>query len=78
MSTTASSRRASTRPAPASSSWPGPVFSPNVYFQMIGRGMRGEKNGGNDRCLVLNVRDNIRQFNRALAFAELDWLWEEG
>lgn len=55
-----------------------PVFSPNVYFQMIGRGMRGEKNGGNDRCLVLNVRDNIRQFDRALAFTELDWLWAEG
>ena len=55
-----------------------PVYSPNLYFQMIGRGMRGIKNGGNDRCLVLNVRDNIRNFNRALAFAELDWLWAGG
>ena len=52
-----------------------PVFSPNLYFQMIGRGMRGKRNGGNDRCLVLNVRDNIQQFDRALAFTELDWLW---
>ena len=52
-----------------------PVYSPNLYFQMIGRGMRGTKNGGNERCLVLNVRDNILNFNRALAFAELDWLW---
>ncbi|WP_420462673.1 DEAD/DEAH box helicase family protein [Candidatus Palauibacter sp.] len=52
-----------------------PVYSPNLYFQMIGRGMRGPKNGGNDRCLVLNVRDNIRNFDRALAFSELDWLW---
>ncbi len=52
-----------------------PVFSPNLYFQMIGRGMRGKRNGGNDRCLVLNVRDNIHQFDRALAFTELDWLW---
>lgn len=55
-----------------------PVFSPNLYFQMIGRGMRGTRNGGNDRCLVLNVRDNIRQFDRALAFTELDWLWADG
>ena len=55
-----------------------PVFSPNLYFQMIGRGMRGTRNGGNDRCLVLNVRDNIHQFDRALAFTELDWLWAGG
>ena len=55
-----------------------PVYSPNLYFQMIGRGMRGIKNGGNDECLVLNVRDNIRNFDRALAFTELDWLWVGG
>ncbi len=36
-----------------------PVYSPSLYFQMIGRGLRGVKNGGNDRCLILNVRDNI-------------------
>ena len=52
-----------------------PVYSPNLYFQMIGRGMRGIKNGGNDRCLVLNVQDNIWNFDRALAFTKLDWLW---
>ena len=52
-----------------------PVYSPNLYFQMIGRGMRGIMNGGNDRCLVLNVQDNIHNFDRALAFTELDWLW---
>ncbi len=52
-----------------------PVYSPNLYFQMIGRGLRGEKNGGNDRCLILNVRDNIDNFQRSLAFSDLDWLW---
>ena len=52
-----------------------PVYSPNLYFQMIGRGLRGVKNGGNERCLVLNVDDNIRNFGQDLAFAELDWLW---
>ena len=52
-----------------------PVYSPNLYFQMIGRGLRGVKNGGNDRCLILNVQDNITNFKRALAFSELDWLW---
>ena len=53
-----------------------PVYSPNLYFQMVGRGLRGVKNGGNDRCLILNVRDNIENFKRKLAFSELDWLWD--
>ena len=52
-----------------------PVYSPNLYFQMVGRGLRGPLNGGSDRCLILNVQDNIENFNRALAFSELDWLW---
>ena len=52
-----------------------PVYSPNLYFQMIGRGLRGPMNGGEERCLILNVRDNIQSFDRALAFSELDWLW---
>ena len=53
-----------------------PVYSPNLYFQMIGRGLRGEKNGGNDRCLILNVEDNIENFEGKLAFSALDWLWD--
>ena len=53
-----------------------PVYSPNLYFQMIGRGPRGPKNGGNERCPVLDVRDNIETFDRALAFSQLDWLWD--
>ena len=52
-----------------------PVYSPNLYFQMIGRGLRGPLNGGNDRCLILNVQDNIEGFGEALAFTDLDWLW---
>ena len=52
-----------------------PVYSPNLYFQMIGRGLRGVKNGGNDRCLIINVEDNIESFHQDLAFSELDWLW---
>ena len=52
-----------------------PVYSPNLYFQMVGRGLRGTLNGGSDRCLILNVRDNIENFDRQLAFSELDWLW---
>ncbi|MCY3924988.1 MAG: DEAD/DEAH box helicase [bacterium] len=54
-----------------------PVYSPNLYFQMIGRGLRGPLNGGDDRCLILNVRDNIEGFGKSLAFADLDWLWDQ-
>ena len=53
-----------------------PVYSPNLYFQVIGRGLRGVKNGGSDRCLVLNVSDNIENFEQKLAFSEMDWLWD--
>ncbi len=52
-----------------------PVYSPNLYFQMIGRGLRGPRNGGTERCLILNVEDNIENFGRKLAFADLDGLW---
>ncbi len=52
-----------------------PVYSPNLYFQMIGRGLRGPKNGGTDRCLIINVQDNIDNFERKLAFSDLNWLW---
>ena len=54
-----------------------PVYSPNLYFQMIGRGLRGVKNGGNDRCLIMNVSDNIENFERKPVFSELDWLWDQ-
>ncbi|MFE1012395.1 DEAD/DEAH box helicase [Streptomyces sp. NPDC058794] len=52
-----------------------PVYSPNVYQQMIGRGLRGPLNGGKETCLILNVRDNIQNFNTALAFTQFEHLW---
>ncbi|MGK4579588.1 DEAD/DEAH box helicase [Kitasatospora sp. HPMI-4] len=54
-----------------------PVYSPNVYQQMIGRGLRGPRNGGKDTCLILNVRDNIRNFDTALAFTNFEHLWNK-
>ncbi|WP_425276539.1 sacsin N-terminal ATP-binding-like domain-containing protein [Streptomyces nigra] len=52
-----------------------PVFSANVYQQMIGRGLRGPRNGGKDSCLILNVSDNIENFDTQLAFTEFEHLW---
>ncbi|WP_329376881.1 DEAD/DEAH box helicase [Streptomyces sp. NBC_01351] len=54
-----------------------PTYSPNVYQQMIGRGLRGPKNGGKQTCLILNVRDNITNFGEELAFTEFEYLWSE-
>ena len=52
-----------------------PTFSPNRYQQMIGRGLRGPKNGGSDEVLIVNVRDNIEAFGTQLAFTHFDELW---
>jgi len=53
-----------------------PTYVPNVYQQMIGRGLRGPRNGGTDRCLLVNVADNVQQFGEQLAFHEFDFLWD--
>lgn len=52
-----------------------PVYSTNVYQQMIGRGLRGPRNGGKESCLILNISDNISNFDTDLAFNEFEHLW---
>ncbi|MEO3807959.1 DEAD/DEAH box helicase [Sphaerisporangium sp. B11E5] len=52
-----------------------PTYSPNVYQQMIGRGLRGPKNGGKETCLILDVADNIVNYHRQLAFTQFEYLW---
>lgn len=54
-----------------------PTYSPNVYQQMIGRGLRGPKNGGNEVCLIFDVRDNITNFGAELAFTRFEHLWSK-
>ena len=55
-----------------------PTFSPNRYQQMIGRGLRGPKNGGSEEVLIVNVKDNIDAFGTQLAFHHFDKLWTGG
>jgi len=52
-----------------------PTFSPNVYQQMIGRGLRGRLNGGKDEVLVVNVADNLTNFGEEFAFRHFEHLW---
>ncbi|WP_433802563.1 sacsin N-terminal ATP-binding-like domain-containing protein [Actinomycetospora sp. CA-084318] len=55
-----------------------PTFSPNVYQQMIGRGLRGPQNGGSTDCLILDVEDNIENFDGQLAWSGFEYLWSGG
>jgi len=52
-----------------------PTYSPNTYQQMIGRGLRGPKNGGKETCLILDVADNITNYRKKLAFTQFEYLW---
>lgn len=45
-----------------------PVFSPVLYMQMVGRGLRGPANGGTDHCEIVTVEDNIVNFKDRLAY----------
>lgn len=38
------------------------VFSPVQYMQIVGRGLRGEQNGGTARCRIVTVMDNLGRF----------------
>ena len=40
-----------------------PTLSQLLYTQMIGRGLRGKKSGGTENCLVIDIRDDIQQYN---------------
>lgn len=52
-----------------------PTYSPNAYQQMIGRGLRGPCNGGKETCLILDIRDNIVNYDKKLAFTDFEYLW---
>jgi superfamily II DNA or RNA helicase len=45
-----------------------PVFSPVLYMQMVGRGLRGPANGGTGHCEITTVEDNIINFKDRLAY----------
>lgn len=39
------------------------VLSPVRYMQMVGRGLRGEENGGTSTCRIITVMDNLGRFS---------------
>ena len=53
-----------------------PTYSPNVYLQMVGRGLRGPRNGGSEECLIVNVEDTVTNFGEELSFKNFISLWQ--
>jgi hypothetical protein len=44
---------------------------------MIGRGIRGLQMGGNERCLLVDLEDNLKGYpNESKAFNYFDWTEE--
>lgn len=52
-----------------------PTTSVVLYEQMIGRGMRGPRNGGTEECLVVDLADNIRKFEGQMAYGRFEEYW---
>ena len=45
-----------------------PTSSEVRYLQMVGRGLRGPKNGGTEEVLIVNMLDNIVEFHDSIVF----------
>jgi superfamily II DNA or RNA helicase len=53
-----------------------PVSSPILYSQMIGRALRGVKNGGNKVNTIVNIKDNLTNYvNESFLYSWFDENW---
>lgn len=52
-----------------------PTQSVVLYSQMLGRGLRGPQMGGNDTCLLVDIKDNLTKYNENLAFSYFNNYW---
>lgn len=53
-----------------------PTKSIILYSQMIGRGLRGPRMGGNEKCLLLDVKENLYAFDENKAFVHFEKYWK--
>lgn len=54
-----------------------PTNSIVLYSQMLGRGLRGPKMGGNTECLLIDIEDNLNRFTtESSAFNSFDEYWK--
>lgn len=52
-----------------------PTQSIVLYSQMLGRGLRGPQMGGSKDCLLVDIKDNLKQFDENMAFSHFDNYW---
>ena len=52
-----------------------PTQSVVLYSQMLGRGLRGPQMGGKPTCLLVDVKDNLKQYNENMAFSHFNNYW---
>lgn len=53
-----------------------PTNSIVLYSQMLGRGLRGPRMGGNENCLLIDIEDNLERYtDEAAAFSYFDNYW---
>lgn len=53
-----------------------PTSSEVRYLQMVGRGLRGPKNGGTEDVLIVNMLDNIVEFGDSIEFEKVKDIFE--
>lgn len=51
-----------------------PTTSEVRYLQMIGRGLRGPKNGGTESVHIVNVLDNLQAFPESINYKQFEYL----
>lgn len=52
-----------------------PTQSIVLYSQMLGRGLRGPRMGGNEECLLIDIKDNLGRYDANMAFSHFDAYW---
>lgn len=52
-----------------------PTQSIVLYSQMLGRGLRGPMMGGNEECLLVDIKDNLGRYDADMAFSHFDAYW---
>jgi len=52
-----------------------PTLSASNYIQMVGRGLRGPRNNGSERCLVVDLQDTVENGGIDLAYREFETYW---
>lgn len=53
-----------------------PTSSEVRYMQMVGRGLRGPKNGGTEEVLIVNMLDNLLEFADSIVYESLKEITE--